>query len=176
MRRAGHCRPRCAAPATRESRAGPRTVCIHLGLRSCFNVSTRFKGWQERGGTFYERSTQLAEPSCAEKILLCIELLQGKRTVHILCAMRARLVRLSKLRREIPSASKKSITARLRYLEAARVVVRRDISSSVLHVEYELADPMREPLGTLLDLLAEWGEAYSKQDSAPIEHPESSKI
>ena len=123
-----------------------------------------------------ERSTQLAEPSCAEKILLCIELLQGKWTVHILCAMRARSVRLSELRREIPFASKKSLTASLRYLEAARVIVRRDMSSSILHVEYELADPMREPLGTLFDLLAEWGEAYSKQDSAPIEHPESSKI
>ena len=94
--------------------------------------------------------------------------------------MRAQSVRLSELRREIPFASKKALTASLRYLEAAGVVVRIDMSSNVLHVEYELADSMREPLGTLLDLLAEWGKAYSKQDSAPklesLEDPESSKI
>lgn len=87
-----------------------------------------------------------------------IELLQGKWTVHVLCAMRARPVRLSELKREIPSASKKALTASLRSLEAARVVLRRDLSSSVLHVEYELADAMREPLVALLDHLAEWGK------------------
>jgi DNA-binding HxlR family transcriptional regulator len=93
-----------------------------------------------------------------------IELLQGKWTVQILCAMRARPVRLSELKREIPSASKKALTASLRSLEAARVVLRRDLSSSVLHVEYELADAMREPLVGLLDHLAEWGKLYDSEE------------
>jgi hypothetical protein len=53
------------------------------------------------------------------------------------------------VQRAIPPASKKALTASLRSLEAARVVLRRDLSSSVLHVEYELADAMREPLVTL---------------------------
>jgi DNA-binding HxlR family transcriptional regulator len=46
--------------------------------------------------------------------------------------MREGPVRLSELKREIPLAS----TARLRSLEAARIVLRRELSSSVLHVEY----------------------------------------
>ncbi len=92
-----------------------------------------------------------------------VELLQGKWTVQILCAMRTRPVRLSELKRAIPSASKKALTASLRSLEAARVVLRRDLSSSVLHVEYELAPAMREPLITLLDQLAEWGRIYDSE-------------
>ena len=124
-----------------------------------------------------ERNTNLVATSCAEQILLGIELLQGKWTIHILCAMRARSVRLSELRREIPTASKKALTSSLRSLQAANVVVRRDLSSNVLHVEYELVDSMRAPLGTLLDLLAEWGGAYTSQDSAQkllsTETPES---
>jgi hypothetical protein len=66
----------------------------------------------------------------------------------------------STAKRAIPSASKKALTASLRSLEAARVVLRRDLSSSVLHVEYELADTMREPLVALLDHLGEWGKLY----------------
>jgi DNA-binding HxlR family transcriptional regulator len=81
-----------------------------------------------------------------------VELLQGKWTIQILCAMREHPVRLSELKRAIPSASKKALTASLRSLEAARVVLRRDLSSSVLHVEYELADTMREPLVALQDI------------------------
>lgn len=90
-----------------------------------------------------------------------IELLQGKWTVQILCAMRDHPKRLSELRRAIPLASKKALTASLRSLEAAQIVLRRDLSSSVLRVEYEIADTVREPLSALLDQLAEWGRSYS---------------
>ena len=96
-----------------------------------------------------------------EQVSRVIELLQGKWTVQILCAMRERPTRLSELRRVIPSASKKALTASLRSLEAARIVLRRDLSSSVLRVEYEIAETMREPLSALLDQLAEWGRSYS---------------
>lgn len=41
-------------------------------------------------------------------------LLQGKWTIHILCAMREHSVRLSELRRLIPAASKKALAASLR--------------------------------------------------------------
>jgi DNA-binding HxlR family transcriptional regulator len=89
------------------------------------------------------------------------ELLQGKWTVQILCAMRTHPVRLNELKREFPSASKKALTASLRSLAAAHIVLRRDLSSSVLRVEYEIADTIREPLSALLDQLAEWGRLYS---------------
>ena len=92
-----------------------------------------------------------------ERVSSAAELLEGKWTVEVLCALRANPVRLSELRRKIPLASKKALTARLRYLEAVHVVQRRDLSSSVLHVEYSLVEVGREPLIALLDCLAEWG-------------------
>jgi DNA-binding HxlR family transcriptional regulator len=109
-------------------------------------------------------SMRRLDTSYMGRVSRVIELLQGKWTVQILCAMRARPVRLSELKREIPSASKKALTASLRSLEAARVVLRRDLSSSVLHVEYELADAMREPLVALLDHLAESGKLYDSDE------------
>ena len=99
--------------------------------------------------------------SYTERVSRIVELLRGKWTVQILCAMRAHPVRLSKLKRAIPPASKKALTASLRSLEAAHIVLRRDLSSSVLRVEYEIADTIREPLSALLDQLAEWGRLYS---------------
>lgn len=98
-------------------------------------------------------------PMYVEQVSRVIELLQGKWTVQILCAMRERPKRLSELQRAIPLASKKALTASLRSLEAARIVLRRDLSSSVLRGEYEIADTFREPLAALLDQLAEWGRS-----------------
>ena len=100
----------------------------------CFNLQSE------------ERERRIPSPlnsmdtSYTGRVSRVVELLQGKWTVQILCAMRTRPVRLSELKRAIPPASKKALTASLRSLEAARVVLRRDLSSSVLHVEYELAD------------------------------------
>ncbi len=104
------------------------------------------------------------DTSHAGQVLRVVDLLRGKWTIQILCAMRTRPVRLSELRRQIPSASKKALTASLRSLEAARVVLRRDLSSSVLHVEYELSGTIREPLVELLDNLADWGKLYVGDD------------
>lgn len=110
-----------------------------------------------------------------EQVSRVIEMLQGKWTVHILCAMRGHPKRLSQLRREIPSASKKALTASLRSLQAERIIVRRDLSSSVLRVEYEIADVIREPLSAMLDELAAWSRSYTtdapSKDSAKHDSP-----
>ena len=98
-----------------------------------------------------------SEELYTKRVMRAVELLRGKWTVQILCAMREQPVRLSELKRAIPSASKKALIASLRSLEDAQVVLRRDLSSSVLHVEYELAIATRRPLVALLDHLAEWG-------------------
>ncbi len=88
------------------------------------------------------------------------EMLQGKWKLQILCAMRTEPVRLSQLTRLIPSASKKALRASLRSLEIAEIVVRRDMSNTVLHVEYDFADDMRKAICSLLDQLAEWGTIH----------------
>ncbi len=95
-----------------------------------------------------------------KRVSIVAELLQGKWTVELLCAIRERPVRFSELRREIPLAFKKALTARLRFLEASQIILRRDLSGSVLHVEYTLTDSIREPLISLLDGLAEWGASH----------------
>ena len=94
--------------------------------------------------------------------------MKGKWTIMILCAMRDHPVRLSELRRNIPGASKKSIAASLRALTAARIIVRRDMSRSLLHVEYQIADGLRGPVVVLLDHIAEWGSIYELQTGGRI--------
>lgn len=95
-----------------------------------------------------------------------IAILQGKWKLQILCAMRHDAVRLSQLMRLLPAASKKSLRASLRDLEAAQIVVRRDLSDTVLHVEYEFADHLKEVVGSLLDQLARWGELIEAEKNS----------
>lgn len=93
-------------------------------------------------------------------------MLQGKWTLQILYAMRTEPVRLSQLTRLIPSASKKALRAGLRDLESIQIVVRRDLSDTVLHVEYDFADDMREVVCTFIDQLTHCDELIeSKQHS-----------
>jgi DNA-binding HxlR family transcriptional regulator len=120
-------------------------------------------------------SMQTLDDSYTAQASRIVELFQGKWTIQILCAMRDHPVRLSELKRAIPSASKKALTASLRSLEAAQVVLRRDLSSSVLHVEYELAEAMREPLVALLDHLAEWGKLYDPDKRSTMAVPSTSE-
>jgi DNA-binding HxlR family transcriptional regulator len=88
---------------------------------------------------------------------LAIELLQGKWKIEILCLMRSGPTRLGRLKRQIPSASKKVLTENLRKLESAGLVVRTDLSGNVRHVEYDLSEPGRTQTYLLLDHLSEWG-------------------
>jgi DNA-binding HxlR family transcriptional regulator len=84
-------------------------------------------------------------------------LFRGKWKLQILCAMRSGSVRLGQLARIVPGASKKMLTQNLRQLEADGIVVRKDMSDLVLHIEYELDESTREGVCALLDHLAKWG-------------------
>jgi DNA-binding HxlR family transcriptional regulator len=77
--------------------------------------------------------------------------------------MRAGPVRLGQLARLIPSASRKMLTRNLRSLEGYGVVIRRDLSDIVLHVEYDLDPILRDSICSLLDGLANWGEHYLRR-------------
>ena len=81
-------------------------------------------------------------------------LFQGKWRVQILCAMRTGPIRLGQLARLIPGSSKKVLTQNLRQLEADGIVVRKDMSDLVLHIEYQLGDGAKEGVCALLDQLA----------------------
>jgi DNA-binding HxlR family transcriptional regulator len=96
--------------------------------------------------------------SCEQnQVELGITTLSGKWTVQILWVMKDAPVRLSHLRRSHPYASKKALTASLRSLEKRGIIIRRDLSTSVLHVEYEFAEAMREPILALLESLGSLG-------------------
>ena len=95
------------------------------------------------------------EYSCAAE--LAVELLQGKWRIQILCVMRVGPIRLGQLGRLIPSASKKVLAENLRKLQSAGLIVRNDLSSHILHVEYDLAEPVKAATYQLLDQLARWG-------------------
>jgi DNA-binding HxlR family transcriptional regulator len=80
--------------------------------------------------------------------------------------MRMEPARLSGLMRLIPTASKKALRANLRSLEAAQIVVRRDFSDTLLHVEYDLVDDTREIIWAILPR----GERSCKQEQKPLPH------
>ncbi|MGH8398962.1 MAG: winged helix-turn-helix transcriptional regulator [Gammaproteobacteria bacterium] len=71
-------------------------------------------------------------------------LLQGKWRLQILLVMCSGPVRLGRLARVIPGASKKVLTQNLRKLEADGIVVRTDFSNVVLHVENDLHPDLRD--------------------------------
>ena len=105
--------------------------------------------WKERQSSMYS-----CDAKCLDLVARTMKVLRGKWTVQVLCALLNGPVRLSQLRRLIPTASKKALTANLRSLEKVNLIVRRDLSSSVLHVEYEIAELARGPLATLVDQLS----------------------
>ncbi len=87
-------------------------------------------------------------------------LFHGKWKLQILFAMRSGPIRLGQLARIVPGASKKMLAQNLRKLEADGIVVRKDLTDVVLHIEYDLDDRTRESVCTLLDHLAQWGDVY----------------
>ena len=91
-------------------------------------------------------------------------LLHGKWRVEILCVLCSGPVRLGQLARAIPRASKKVLTQNLRDLEVAGIVVRKDFSDLVLHVEYDLNEDLRESVLGIIGHLSRWGEAYLRNE------------
>jgi DNA-binding HxlR family transcriptional regulator len=104
---------------------------------------------------------------------LTIEILfQGKWKAQILCAMRSGPIRLGQLSRIVPGASKKMLTQNLRQLEADGIVVRRDLTDLVLHIEYELDESTRDGVCALLDHLAKWGGLHLGRSRDDKEQPQ----
>jgi DNA-binding HxlR family transcriptional regulator len=101
--------------------------------------------------------------------LRIVELLQRKWTLHILWAMQTGPVRVSTLKRLWPSASKKALRAGLRDLEQAKLIVRHDLSTSVLHVEYEVVQDLRETVFSVLAKIADFGESLATGEQQPEE-------
>ena len=89
-----------------------------------------------------------------------ISLIQGKWKTRILSRLQFGPVRLGELRRMFPEASKKMLTQHLREMEKDGLVIRRDLSGRVRHVEYFLSDPLGFAVVQLIDTLTRWGREY----------------
>ena len=95
-----------------------------------------------------------------------ISVLQGKRKVEILCLLRAGPTRLGELVRLVPLASKKVLVENLRQLQEAGLIIRRDLSGNVRHIEYQLAEVLDNPTRNLLDELQTFGDTHRTLTSA----------
>ncbi len=112
----------------------------------------------------------------SEHVKRVVDLLEAKWSVEMLCALCEGPRRLSQLKRLIPAASKKGLTAGLRSLERGNVVVRRDLSNSVLHVEYELSAPMRAAVISLLEYLSRWSVSNLVRDPLALTPASQSEL
>jgi len=106
----------------------------------------------------------LACEAYIREISLVSEIFRRKWTIEILCCMRTEPVRLGRLTRLIPGASKKALHSGLRDLELAQVIVRHDLTDTVLHVEYDFASDRRQAVCDLLDHLAQLGESIEAKE------------
>jgi DNA-binding HxlR family transcriptional regulator len=113
------------------------------------------------------------QDSCPATIAMNI--LQGKWRIQILCVMQNGPIRLGQLGRLIPSASKKVLAENLRKLESSGLIVRTDLSSHVLRVEYDLSEHFKASTHELLDYLSAWGQAYKEETSGSQNSHDSSE-
>jgi DNA-binding HxlR family transcriptional regulator len=101
--------------------------------------------------------TEVAEKCSAQ---FAINLIHGKWKTRILSRLQHGPVRLSELRRMFPEASKKVLAQHLREMEKDGLVVRKDLSGRLRHVQYSLSDSMGLAVMDLISTLTEWGREY----------------
>ncbi len=78
-------------------------------------------------------------------------------------------VRIGQLALLVPGASMKVLTQHLRHLEGDGIVVRKDMSDLVLHIEYELSVAFRGLVCDLLDRLSESGALYLSETGKHVD-------
>jgi DNA-binding HxlR family transcriptional regulator len=69
---------------------------------------------------------------------------------------------LGELRRIFPQASKKMLAQHLREMEEDGLVIHKDLSDRVLHVEYSLSDSRGLAILQLIGILWNWSKEHLK--------------
>jgi DNA-binding HxlR family transcriptional regulator len=96
---------------------------------------------------------------------VAINLIQGKWKTRILSRLQHGPVRLGELRRMFPEASKKMLTQHLREMERDGLVIRKDLSGRLLHVEYFLSDSLGFAVLHLITTLTKWGREHLRDEA-----------
>lgn len=91
---------------------------------------------------------------------LAINLIQGKWKTRILSRLQHGPARLGELRRMFPPASKKMLVQHLREMELDGLVIRKDLSDRVLHVEYSLSSSRGLAILGLIGILRSWSKEH----------------
>jgi DNA-binding HxlR family transcriptional regulator len=91
---------------------------------------------------------------------VAINLIQGKWKTRIISRLEHGPARLGELRRMFPEASKKMLAQHLREMEEDGLVVRRDLSDKVLHVEYSLSASRGVAILYLVKTLRSWSKEH----------------
>ena len=98
---------------------------------------------------------------------IAINLIHGKWKTRILSRLQHGPARLGELHKIFPRASKKMLAQHLREMERDGLVIRKDLSDRLLHVEYSLSDSGGLAVLRLISLLQEWSKEhlpFRKQD------------
>ena len=104
---------------------------------------------------------QTDQRSNCDQVVQAALMLTGKWRLAIVCALGLGAVRSGELRRLLPAASKKVILENLSEMESLGLVVRRERGGWPRHVEYELAESIREDAIELVELLLRLADRIS---------------
>ena len=90
-----------------------------------------------------------------------MDVIPGKWKPSIIKALRSGALPYGELRRAIPEATKKVLTAHLRELENDQIISRTVFYERIIRVEYELT-PYGMTLLPVIELRHEWGQGHRK--------------
>jgi DNA-binding HxlR family transcriptional regulator len=98
---------------------------------------------------------------------LTMDVLGGRWRTVILSRLKEGTHRYGELRRLIPGISEKMLSQRLRELEEAGLISRRDLGTVPPHVEYDLT-PEGLGLAPVLQSLYDWGLAKAQAEGIDV--------
>jgi len=104
------------------------------------------------------RNSRVTPPDAACPLMECMNLIGGAWTVNVIWYLRAGARRFSELKGDLPGISAKTLTARLRRLEADGLVRREVMPTSPPTVEYSLTS-FGDRLLPAIEAIAEVGRA-----------------
>ena len=108
-------------------------------------------------------------------ISFTLRVLRGKWKPLILNELKGGTLRYGELRRRVPEASQKVMTAQLRQLERCGVICRMVHHDTVLRSEYGLTDFGRS-LRPALSALSTWGSRHRMDGESVFAELESSRV
>ena len=94
-----------------------------------------------------------------------IDVIEGKWKPIVVNALKTGSLRFGQLRRHVPEATKKVLTAQLRELEEDQIIARKVLGQRWERVDYTLT-PYGQTLVPILTLMAKWGMTHKKTKEA----------